>query len=189
MAYVEIPKDRALHRYLAELNGDQGLKPEEGGETAQAATSVLESLETLERSQLNRPEAGVSFIIRSTHIQLREGIWEFLILAGHLAIDPNPIGQVLTAAEAIRKAVSIVTTLDPMELMVANAILRVVRRKSQDGKMLEVKEAGVQEIELELKKAGLPALPNIGGILERLCPRVVEKVFHDGRGPYYKVVF
>jgi len=189
MAYVEIPRDHALQSYLAELHGVQGWKLDEAGDTTQAASAVLESLENLESSALNRPEAGVSFIIRSTHIQLREGVWEFLILAGHLAIDPNPIGQILTAAEAIRKAVSIVTTLDPMELMVSNAILRVVRRKNEDGKILEVKEAGVQEIEEELKKAGLPNPPNIENILDQLCPRVVEKVFHEGRGPYYKVVF
>jgi hypothetical protein len=189
MAYVEIPRDRALQSYLAELNGAQGLNLEEDSDTAQAASSVLENLENLERSRLNRPEAGVSFIFRSTHIQLREGIWEFLILAGHLAIDPNPIGQVLTTAEAIRKAMSIVTTLDPMELMVSNAILRVVRRKSEDGRILEVKEANVREIEAELKKAGLPAPPNFEDTLDHLYPRVVEKVFHEGRGPYYKVVF
>ncbi|HSU59377.1 MAG TPA: hypothetical protein VLI55_08700, partial [Bryobacteraceae bacterium] len=81
MPYVEIPKDhRALQMYLAEVNGGQDLNLERGGDTPQATSSVLESLENLERSELNRPEAGVSFIFRSTHIQLREGIWEFLIL-------------------------------------------------------------------------------------------------------------
>jgi|SRR6185312_1780096 len=190
MPYVEIPKDhRALQMYLAEVNGSQDLNLERGGDTAQATSSVLESLENLERSELNRPEAGVSFIFRSTHIQLREGIWEFLILAGHLAIDPNPIGQALTAAEAIRKAVSIVTALDPMELMVSSAILRVIRRKTEGGRILEVKEADIQEIEKELKNAGLPPPANIEDILDHLCPRVLEKVFYEGRGPYYKVVF
>jgi hypothetical protein len=190
MPYVEIPKDhRALQMYLAEVNGAQDLNLAQGGDSVQAANSVLESLENLERSELNRPEAGVSFIFRSTHIQLREGIWEFLILAGHLAIDHNLIGQALTAAEAIRKAVSIVTTLDPTELMVASASLRVVGRKSEDGRILEIKEAAIQEIEEELRKAKLPPPPNIENILDHLCPRVIEKVFHEGRGPYYKVVF
>jgi hypothetical protein len=188
MAYVEIPKDRALEEYLEALNGRRG-SALQTPKDEQAATSVLESLEALERSDLNRAEAGVSFIIRSTHIQLREAIWEFLILAGHLAIDPNPIGQILTGAEAIRKGISVVTTLDPMELMVANAILRVVRRKTRDGKFLEVKEADVPEIEEELGKVGLPVPANLEGILDHLCPRVLEKLFHGERGPYYKVVF
>jgi hypothetical protein len=189
MAYVEIPRDRAFQHYLAALDGAKSVEWSQGTEAAQAADLVRESLESLERSPLNRPEAGVSFIVASTHIQLREGIWEFLILTGHMMIDPNPVGQALTVAEAVRKAISIVTPLDPMELMVSNAILRVVRRKTEDGRILEVKEASIDEINQELKKAGLTAPPKLAAILDHLCPRVVEKVFHDERGPYYKVVF
>jgi hypothetical protein len=191
MAYVEIAKEQVLQRYVADSDLTKAVEIQESPKTKQAAAAILEDLEAIEKSQLNRLDGAVSFIINHTHVQLRDGIWEFILLAGHVVVDhSNPIVLALELVEAVRKARSIVTRLDPLELFVCNAILNVVRPKRERKKELEVKEASVKEIQEELAKAAAPPILNLEAILHHLREeKVLEEVFHEGRGPYYRVKF
>jgi len=191
MAYIEIEKDQVLQELQKSLDEAPPPKIEEKVQPELVAAEIKKSLEEAEKTDLNQPEAGVRFIVKSTHIQLQDGVWEFVVLSVHLLVEyHNPIAVGMGIAEAVRKAVAITTRLQPFDLYLCNAILRIVKRHRDSPKVLKIIEADRAEIEKELTDAEVPIPPNLDEMLHELREKgVLAEVFHGTRGPYYRVVF
>jgi hypothetical protein len=191
MAYIEIDKNLVFQKLQESLAEEDRPKVPQEAASEQIAADIAKSLEEAEKTKLNQPEAGIRFIFKHTHIQLREGVWEFIVLSVHFLVEfHNPVAVGIGLAEAVRKAVSITTRLDQFDLYLCNAILRVVNRHLASPDILKIIEADRTEIERELTNTGVPIPSNLEERLHHLREEgVLAEVFHGKRGPFYRVVF
>ena len=191
--YVEIDKAQVLEQLL---RATEILDANHAGKaTADAQTTqlIVEALDDLQKAPINQPEGGLRVLIKDTHINLRGTLWEIVALGTELSIEHNnPVAVALAVAKAVRSICEKIKRLDdPMELLVARAIVGVAAVHKRSGQILAVPEVSVDEITGELRAQGFPSAPaNLSELLAHLRGgHIVKEVFHEDRGPYYVVTF
>ena len=152
---------------------------------------VSESLTEISQARANQPDVPTRILVGKRHLKFRKAIWTTAVAGvevGLAALDPSHMTKAALSAHILGYLASLkdlLQKLDSAEMEVYAAIQAIHAEKAADGRMLEAKEASVEEIAARLSEQ-----ENLKDVLSSLVAKgAISQVFHDSPKPFYLAVF
>lgn len=182
-------RDIETAHVLTVLTRCTGLKlTEQDRQQGITTDTILAAIQSLAQIQVNGETTR--FIVGQHHIRIQEIVWDLTVAMLSLlpaAVSPTGITQTVAAATVLKALISIkqkITNLNDEQLEICRAVALIVKRKSTEGRIIEIPYAELSEVQSELHSRGID-VPDLHPMLDDLTPRILKRVFYSGHGPFY----